>query len=194
MSRRPPRMSSRTSLPRAPACSSRRSSASRTPRRPAPTSTTTRPGSLATRKAWQRRLSSETLQRKRRAARTRHHGQRKILPRGGRAYIAGPQWAQYMQQVVGLYDHGDFDAPPQSLIGGSAPQTRSSDQSTGGTGPGQAPQPTAPQPSTARRNPATGMGRADALHSLHSILPGPRRTFRGRCRASGWPRGCRMLP
>ncbi|HKU10195.1 MAG TPA: transglycosylase domain-containing protein [Sinomonas sp.] len=33
------------------------------------------------------------------------------------AYIAGPQWAKYMQQVVGYYDHGNFDPPPQSLIG-----------------------------------------------------------------------------
>jgi len=36
-------------------------------------------------------------------------------------FIAGPQWAQYMQGVVGLYDHGNFDAPPQNLI--SAPGT-----------------------------------------------------------------------
>ncbi|WP_460994325.1 transglycosylase domain-containing protein [Sinomonas soli] len=32
------------------------------------------------------------------------------------AYIAGPQWAVYMKKVLGFYDHGDFDAPPQSLI------------------------------------------------------------------------------
>jgi membrane peptidoglycan carboxypeptidase len=32
------------------------------------------------------------------------------------AYIAGPQWAYYMQKVLGLYDHGAFDAPPPSLI------------------------------------------------------------------------------
>ncbi|MGO4859561.1 transglycosylase domain-containing protein [Arthrobacter sp. 2MCAF14] len=75
------------------------------------------------------------------------------------AYIAGPQWAQYMQQVVGLYDHGDFDAPPQNLIGGSTPQTRSSDQATGGTGPSQAPQPTAPQPSTAPSKHGNGNGK-----------------------------------
>ena len=31
------------------------------------------------------------------------------------------QMAQYMQGVVGLYDHGNFDAPPQNLI--SAPGT-----------------------------------------------------------------------
>jgi membrane peptidoglycan carboxypeptidase len=32
------------------------------------------------------------------------------------AYIAGPQWAVYMKKVLGFYDHGGFDAPPQSLI------------------------------------------------------------------------------
>ncbi|MDQ4504000.1 transglycosylase domain-containing protein [Sinomonas sp. ASV322] len=32
------------------------------------------------------------------------------------AYIAGPQWAYYMQKVLGLYDHGSFDPPPPSLI------------------------------------------------------------------------------
>ncbi|AMM33596.1 hypothetical protein SA2016_2931 [Sinomonas atrocyanea] len=32
------------------------------------------------------------------------------------AYIAGPQWATYMQKVLGFYDHGAFDAPPQNLI------------------------------------------------------------------------------
>jgi membrane peptidoglycan carboxypeptidase len=32
------------------------------------------------------------------------------------AYIAGPQWAYYMQKVLGLYDHGNFDPPPPSLI------------------------------------------------------------------------------
>ncbi|BCT74983.1 penicillin-binding protein [Sinomonas cyclohexanicum] len=32
------------------------------------------------------------------------------------AYIAGPQWAFYMQKVLGLYDHGNFDPPPPSLI------------------------------------------------------------------------------
>ncbi len=41
----------------------------------------------------------------------------KFYPVVDGAYIAGPQWAQYMQHVVGLYDHGDFDAPPQNLIG-----------------------------------------------------------------------------
>ncbi|MDQ0632512.1 membrane carboxypeptidase/penicillin-binding protein [Arthrobacter pascens] len=38
------------------------------------------------------------------------------------AYIAGPQWAQYMQGVVGLYDHGTFDSPPQNVV--SAPATQ----------------------------------------------------------------------
>ncbi|GAB3269587.1 transglycosylase domain-containing protein [Sinomonas notoginsengisoli] len=32
------------------------------------------------------------------------------------AYIAGPQWAWYMQKVLNLYDHGNFDPPPPSLI------------------------------------------------------------------------------
>ncbi|MDQ4490846.1 transglycosylase domain-containing protein [Sinomonas sp. ASV486] len=32
------------------------------------------------------------------------------------AYIAGPQWAYYMQKAIGLYDRGPFDAPPPSLI------------------------------------------------------------------------------
>ncbi|WP_336857444.1 transglycosylase domain-containing protein [Sinomonas albida] len=45
------------------------------------------------------------------------------------AYIAGPQWAAYMQQVAGLYDHRDFGAPPQNLISGST----SSYQSQGTT-------------------------------------------------------------
>lgn len=49
----------------------------------------------------------------------------KFYPVVDGAYIAGPQWAQYMQQVIGLYDHGDFDAPPPNLIGApSAPATR----------------------------------------------------------------------
>ncbi len=43
----------------------------------------------------------------------------KFYPAVDGAFIAGPQWAQYMQGVVGLYDHGEFDAPPQNLI--SAP-------------------------------------------------------------------------
>ncbi|WP_308930106.1 transglycosylase domain-containing protein [Arthrobacter sp. SLBN-112] len=46
----------------------------------------------------------------------------KYYPAVDGAYIAGPQWAQYMQGVVGLYDHGNFDAPPQNLI--SAPSTQ----------------------------------------------------------------------
>jgi len=48
----------------------------------------------------------------------------KYYPAVDGAYIAGPQWAQYMQGVVGLYDHGNFDAPPQNLI--SAPATQRS--------------------------------------------------------------------
>ncbi|WP_138444459.1 transglycosylase domain-containing protein [Sinomonas susongensis] len=38
------------------------------------------------------------------------------------AYIAGPQWAYYMQKAAPLYDHGDFDAPPQNLITGTSSQ------------------------------------------------------------------------
>ncbi|WP_138444626.1 transglycosylase domain-containing protein [Sinomonas susongensis] len=37
------------------------------------------------------------------------------------AYIAGPQWAYYMQHVLGLYDHGPFDPAPPSLIGPPVP-------------------------------------------------------------------------
>jgi len=83
----------------------------------------------------------------------------KYYPAVDGAFIAGPQWAQYMQHAVGLYDHGDFDAPPQNLIGGTPPQTRSRDQATGGTAPSQAPQPTAPQPSTAPSKPGNGNGK-----------------------------------
>ncbi|WP_138445078.1 transglycosylase domain-containing protein [Sinomonas susongensis] len=42
----------------------------------------------------------------------------KFYPVVDGAYIAGPQWALYMQKAVGYYDHGNFDAPPQNLIGG----------------------------------------------------------------------------
>jgi membrane carboxypeptidase/penicillin-binding protein len=38
------------------------------------------------------------------------------------AYIAGPQWARYMQQAYTYYDHGDFTPPPQNLITGAAPR------------------------------------------------------------------------
>jgi membrane peptidoglycan carboxypeptidase len=34
------------------------------------------------------------------------------------AYIAGPQWAFYMQKVAGLYEHGPFDPPPPALVSG----------------------------------------------------------------------------
>ncbi|WP_415853996.1 transglycosylase domain-containing protein [Sinomonas sp. G460-2] len=37
------------------------------------------------------------------------------------AYLAGPQWAYYMQKVLGLYDHGPFDAPPPSLVNAPGP-------------------------------------------------------------------------
>jgi hypothetical protein len=39
------------------------------------------------------------------------------------AYIAGPQWAYYMQKVLALYDHGPFDPPPPNLIGPPPPPT-----------------------------------------------------------------------
>jgi membrane peptidoglycan carboxypeptidase len=49
----------------------------------------------------------------------------KYYPAVDGAFIAGPQWAQYMQHAVGLYDHGNFDSPPQNLINGpAAPTTR----------------------------------------------------------------------
>ncbi|MDQ4503937.1 transglycosylase domain-containing protein [Sinomonas sp. ASV322] len=34
------------------------------------------------------------------------------------AFIAGPQWAQYMQKAAPLFDRGDFDPPPRNLITG----------------------------------------------------------------------------
>ncbi|GGH91170.1 transglycosylase domain-containing protein [Arthrobacter liuii] len=46
----------------------------------------------------------------------------KFYPAVDGAFIAGPQWAQYMQGAVGLYDHGNFDAPPQNLISDPAGQ------------------------------------------------------------------------
>ncbi|MCH6469028.1 transglycosylase domain-containing protein [Sinomonas terrae] len=70
------------------------------------------------------------------------------------AYIAGPQWALYMQQAAPLYDHGDFDAPPQNLItGASQPQFQTpsnSDQGNAGQGGGTTGQnQTVPLPTTA---------------------------------------------
>ncbi|GAB2741580.1 transglycosylase domain-containing protein [Sinomonas soli] len=44
------------------------------------------------------------------------------------AYIAGPQWAYYMQKAVGLYSHGAFDAPPPSLISGDKHGDKHQDQ------------------------------------------------------------------
>jgi membrane carboxypeptidase/penicillin-binding protein len=34
------------------------------------------------------------------------------------AYIAGPQWARYMQQAYQFYDHGSFTPPPRNLVTG----------------------------------------------------------------------------
>ncbi|MDQ4503823.1 transglycosylase domain-containing protein [Sinomonas sp. ASV322] len=61
------------------------------------------------------------------------------------AFIAGPQWAYYMQKVAPLFDHGEFDAPPQNLIG--APPAQKSDDN-GGTSPsnGASQPPATPQP------------------------------------------------
>jgi membrane peptidoglycan carboxypeptidase len=42
------------------------------------------------------------------------------------AFIAGPQWAYYMQKAAPLYEHGDFDAPPQNLITGGSSTPSSS--------------------------------------------------------------------
>ncbi|MDJ0459669.1 transglycosylase domain-containing protein [Arthrobacter sp. NQ7] len=50
----------------------------------------------------------------------------KYYPAVDGAFIAGPQWAQYMQHAVGLYDHSDFDAPPQTLINGALTPTAKS--------------------------------------------------------------------
>ncbi|MDP9884843.1 membrane peptidoglycan carboxypeptidase [Sinomonas atrocyanea] len=60
----------------------------------------------------------------------------KFYPVVDGAYIAGPQWASYMQQAAGYYDHGDFDTPPQSLITGDAgtPDGGTGTTDGGGTG------------------------------------------------------------
>ncbi|MEH0108196.1 transglycosylase domain-containing protein [Tersicoccus sp. MR15.9] len=64
----------------------------------------------------------------------------KFYPAVDGAYIAGPQWASYMQKVVDLYDHGEFDAPPQRLIGDGpasiTDQTAGTDSSGGTTSNG----------------------------------------------------------
>ncbi|BCT77496.1 carboxypeptidase [Sinomonas cyclohexanicum] len=80
------------------------------------------------------------------------------------AFIAGPQWARYMQIAAPLYDHGEFDAPPQNLIsGGSSPsapasaqpqqnQTQQQSQQTPVNPPAPAPQPA---------NPGNGKGKGN---------------------------------
>ncbi|WP_336856000.1 transglycosylase domain-containing protein [Sinomonas albida] len=60
------------------------------------------------------------------------------------AYIAGPQWAYYMAQAGPLYDHGAFDAPPQSLITPTQSQPLPQSSSNTGNNGGQAPAPSAP--------------------------------------------------
>jgi membrane peptidoglycan carboxypeptidase len=74
------------------------------------------------------------------------------------AYIAGPQWARYMQAATPLYDHGAFDAPPQNLIGGST--TTSSPAAQQNSQPqDQAPQPAQnPQPAAPAPQPTSGKG------------------------------------
>ncbi|WP_415853418.1 transglycosylase domain-containing protein [Sinomonas sp. G460-2] len=61
------------------------------------------------------------------------------------AFIAGPQWAYFMQKAAPLYDHGDFDAPPSALINSaqSQPQPKNTDNGNGG---GQTQAPSAPAP------------------------------------------------
>jgi membrane peptidoglycan carboxypeptidase len=61
------------------------------------------------------------------------------------AYIAGPQWARYMQQALGYYDHGNFDAPPQNLITATPTQSHpASGASTNGSSPPPSAAPAAP--------------------------------------------------
>ncbi|WP_138414527.1 transglycosylase domain-containing protein [Sinomonas gamaensis] len=80
------------------------------------------------------------------------------------AFIAGPQWAYYMQKVLGLYDHGDFDAPPQNLItggSGATPPSGTTTQGAGGTGSQNQPAPLqtfAPQPPPVQTKPGNGKG------------------------------------
>ena len=47
----------------------------------------------------------------------------KFWPTIDGAYIAGPQWAYYMRNVLAHYDRGGFDPPPPNLIraGGQSP-------------------------------------------------------------------------
>ena len=91
----------------------------------------------------------------------------RFYPNVDGAYIAGPQWAYYMQKAAPLYDHGDFDAPPQNLITGGSGSTQTggtTQGTTGGTGTqsGQnqpaPPQPVAPQPPPAPTKPGKGNG------------------------------------
>ncbi|NUP73179.1 MAG: penicillin-binding protein, partial [Sinomonas sp.] len=57
----------------------------------------------------------------------------KFYPNVDGAYVAGPQWAYYMQKVAPLFDHGEFDAPPSNLINPSGQtQTKSTDQGNSG--------------------------------------------------------------
>ncbi|WP_422934202.1 transglycosylase domain-containing protein [Sinomonas sp. P47F7] len=58
------------------------------------------------------------------------------------AFIAGPQWAYFMQKAAPLYEHGDFDAPPSNLIN----STQSQPQPTGNNGGGPTQAPSAPAP------------------------------------------------
>ncbi|HKU11889.1 MAG TPA: transglycosylase domain-containing protein [Sinomonas sp.] len=60
----------------------------------------------------------------------------KFYPNVDGAYIAGPQWAFYMQKALGYYDHADFDAPPQNLISGGSPQPQPQPTGQGNNGTG----------------------------------------------------------
>ncbi|MFJ3958597.1 transglycosylase domain-containing protein [Arthrobacter sp. NPDC090010] len=61
------------------------------------------------------------------------------------AYIAGPQWAQYMQKALGFYDHGQFDAPENQNRNQNTQSPSPSD--TGGAQPS-----TGSQPSNGNQN------------------------------------------
>ncbi|BAS18284.1 penicillin-Binding protein (plasmid) [Arthrobacter sp. Hiyo8] len=93
----------------------------------------------------------------------------KYYPLVDGAYIAGPQWAQYMQQVVGLYDHGDFDAPPQNLIGAPLHKPAAATRPPAGRVRARHRNRRLPSPRQPGRNPATGTERADdpSLPSIH---------------------------
>ncbi|WP_430297936.1 transglycosylase domain-containing protein [Sinomonas sp. B1-1] len=72
----------------------------------------------------------------------------KFYPVVDGAYIAGPQWGDYMAQVAKLYKTDPFEAPPASMTGGST--TNRTTTSPQASTPEQQPaQPQAPQPAPA---------------------------------------------